>query len=125
MVGSGFGGGTCINFLSKFSKIIDLYIIDKYDQIQTCPFSNLVIGNILNTNDITYNVNQSLNAKFYKKEIKYVNSEKKIIFSDNSSMSYDSLILSPGISFKKPKLTVIQSKIKILSHTVGQVTKKF
>ena len=64
-------------FLSKFSKIIDLYIIDKYDQIQTCPFSNLVIGNILNTNDITYNVNQSLNAKFYKKEIKYVNSEKK------------------------------------------------
>ena len=25
VVGSGFGGGTCIKFLSKFSKILDLY----------------------------------------------------------------------------------------------------
>ena len=39
-------------------------------------------------------------------------------------MSYDSLILSPGISFKKTQIDGYSIEDKILSHTVGQVTKK-
>ena len=105
VVGAGFGGATCINFLSKFSKILDLYVIDQYKEIQTCPFSNLVIGNIINTKDITFNVNENLVAKFYNKKIKYISSEKKrIFFSDDLSMKYDLLILSPGIGFKKNQI---------------------
>ena len=105
VVGSGFGGGTCIKFLSEFSKILDLYVIDKYKKIQTCPFSNLVIGNVMDYKDITFDVNQNLAVKFYNQNIKYINSEKKrIFFSDDSSMMYDLLILSPGISFKKNQI---------------------
>ena len=103
IIGSGFGGGTCVKLLSKFSKILDLHVIDKYEQIQTCPFSNLiVIGNLIDKY-ITFNVNKNLEAKFYNSLVKYINSEKKLIyFSDSSSMNYDFLILSPGIGFKKP-----------------------
>ena len=64
VVGSGFGGGTCVNYLSKFSKILDLHVIDKYSKIQTCPFSNLVIGNLIKTSDITFSVNNKMKAKF-------------------------------------------------------------
>ena len=126
VVGSGFGGGTCVKFLSKFSKILDLYLIDKYQQIQTCPFSNLVIGDIIDTRDITFNINHKLAVKFYNQNIKYISSEKKrIFFSDDSSMSYDFLILSPGISFKKMKLTVIQLMIETQFLIAGQVIRKF
>ena len=65
VVGSGFGGGTCIKFLSKYSKILDLHVIDKYTQIQTCPFSNLVIGNVMDYKDITFDINKNLEAKFH------------------------------------------------------------
>ena len=105
VVGSGFGGGTCIKFLSKFSKILDLHVIDKYTQIQTCPFSNLVLGSVMDYQDITFNVNKNLEAKFHTTQVKYINSEKKrIYFSDDMSMNYDYLILSPGIGFKKNQI---------------------
>ena len=65
VIGSGFGGGTCIKFLSKYSKILDLHVIDKYTQIQTCPFSNLVIGNVMDYKDITFDINKNLEAKFH------------------------------------------------------------
>ena len=105
VIGSGFGGGTCIKFLSKYSKILDLHVIDKYTQIQTCPFSNLVIGNIMDYKDITFDINKKIEAKFHTGEIKYINSEKKrIYFSNDLSMDYDFLILSPGIGFKKNQI---------------------
>ena len=105
VVGSGFGGGTCIKFLSKYSKILDLHVIDKYTQIQTCPFSNLVIGNVMDYRDITFDINKNLEAKFHTGQIKFINSEKKrIFFSKDSSMDYDFLILSPGIGFKKSQI---------------------
>ncbi len=105
VVGSGFGGGTCIKYLSKYSKILDLQVIDKYTQIQTCPFSNLVIGNVMDYKDITFDINKNLEAKFHTGQIKYINPEKKqIYFSDDLSMNYDFLILSPGIGFKKNQI---------------------
>ena len=105
VIGSGFGGGTCIKFLSKYSKILDLHVIDKYTQIQTCPFSNLVIGNIMDYKDITFDINKKIEAKFHTGEIKYINSEKKrIYFSNDLWMDYDFLILSPGIGFKKNQI---------------------
>ena len=105
VIGSGFGGGTCIKFLSKYSKILDLHVIDKYTQIQTCPFSNLVIGNIMDYKDITFDINKNIEAKFHTGEIKYINSEKKrIYFSNDLWMDYDFLILSPGIGFKKNQI---------------------
>ncbi len=52
VIGAGFGGAACINYLSKFTKILDLYVFDKHSSIQTGPFSNLVIGDIFTPQDI-------------------------------------------------------------------------
>ena len=82
-----------------------MHVIDKYTQIQTCPFSNLVLGSVMDYQDITFNVNKNLEAKFHTTQVKYINSEKKrIYFSDDMSMNYDYLILSPGIGFKKNQI---------------------
>ena len=47
VLGAGFGGASCVNYLSNFTDLIDLIVVDKNRWIKTCPFSNLVIGNLL------------------------------------------------------------------------------
>ena len=47
VLGAGFGGASCISYLSNFIHLIELIVVDKNRWIKTCPFSNLVIGNIL------------------------------------------------------------------------------
>ena len=105
VVGGGFGGLSCLKYLSNFSNLLNLTLIEKEKNVQTCPFSNLVIGDIIKSNDITFNVNVSSNLRLVNKEIKFINSDKKkVFFYDNSFLEYDFLILSPGISYKKNQI---------------------
>ena len=80
IIGAGFGGATCLNYLSNFSNLIDLTLIDKNEKIQTCPFSNLVIGDIIRTSQITFSYKKTPNINFLQNKIKFINSEKKRSF---------------------------------------------
>ena len=105
VVGGGFGGLSCLKYLANFSNLLNLTLIEKEKNVQTCPFSNLVIGDIIKSNDITFKVNGSSNSKLVNKEIKFIDSDKKkVFFYDNSFLEYDFLILSPGISYKKNQI---------------------
>ena len=105
IIGAGFGGATCLNYLSNFLNLIDLTIIDKNEKIQTCPFSNLVIGDIIKTSQITFSYKKNSNINFIQNKIKFINSEKKkIFFFDNSYLNFDYLILSPGIGYKNKQI---------------------
>mgnify|MGYP001303843857 FL=1 len=73
IIGAGFGGATCLNYLSNFSNLIDLTIIDKNERIQTCPFSNLVIGDIIKTSQITIRYKKNTNINFIQNKIKFIN----------------------------------------------------
>ena len=81
VLGAGFGGASCINYLSNFTDIIDLVVVDKNSWIKTCPFSNLVIGNLLNESNITFKPKFNSNIKFVINELKFINAEKKKFFS--------------------------------------------
>ena len=105
VIGSGFGGGTVINYLSNFTDIIELVVIDKNKTIQTCPFSNLVIGDVMSKSDITFNVKSRPNILFNNLEVNYIDSsKKKIIFTNKDIINYDYIILSPGIGFKSAQI---------------------
>ena len=79
IIGGGFGGSSCLKYLSNCPDLIDLKIIDKTNKIQTCPFSNLVIGNVMNTSEITFELKSPSFVKSIKEEVKRVDSEKKIV----------------------------------------------
>ncbi len=101
VLGGGFGGGSCLKYFSNFLDLIDLTVIDKYRRIQTCPFSNLVVGGLLETKQTTFNLNFEPKIKYLNEEVKFINAEKKIIIFNNKDMlEYDFLIMSPGIGFK-------------------------
>ncbi len=105
ILGSGFGGASCISYLSNFTHLIDLVVVDKNKWIKTCPFSNLVIGNLLDESNITFKPKFNTNVKFIVNEFKFIDAErKKILFVDNLSLSYDFLIMSPGIGYKNKQI---------------------
>ena len=105
VLGAGFGGASCVNYLSNFTDLIDLIVVDKNRWIKTCPFSNLVIGNLLDESNITFKLRFSKNVKFIVNELKFIDADKKeILFVDELSLDYDFLIMSPGIGYKRKQI---------------------
>ena len=103
ILGSGIGGASCLQYLNKISDLIDLIVIDKNKKIRTGPFSNLVIGDIVEESDITFFLNKKKynNVKFIFDVAKYIDANKKFIeFSDGNKINFDYLIISPGIGYK-------------------------
>ena len=105
VLGAGFGGASCISYLSNFIDLIELIVVDKNRWIKTCPFSNLVIGNMLDESNITFKPKFKRNVKVVINELKFIDAErKKILFVDDLSLDYDFLIISPGIGYKKNQI---------------------
>ena len=70
-----------------FTDLIDLVVVDKNRWIKTCPFSNLVIGNLLDESNITFKPKFNKNIKFVVNELKFIDAErKKILFVDELSL---------------------------------------
>ena len=102
IIGSGIGGLSCLSYLNKISDAIDIIVIDKNKSIRTGPLSNLVLGDILSEEKITFTVDPKKykNVKFVYDEVKYIDSDKKFVkVSDDVSVNFD-FILSPGIGYK-------------------------
>ena len=103
IIGGGFGGGSCLSYLQKFSNQFDIFLIEKNKNYYTCPYSNSVVGGFrsLNNNKFKLNKLKYNNVKLIYKEVKFVDSETKLIkFSDDEFLNYDWLVISPGIDFK-------------------------
>ena len=77
VLGAGFGGASCISYLSNFTDLIDLVVVDRNEWIKTCPFSNLVIGNLIDERNITFKPRFNKNIKFVVNELKFIDADKK------------------------------------------------
>ena len=103
IVGLGIGGATCLQYLNKISNLVDIIVVEKQNEYQTGPLSNLVIGNILKRKDICFKINKK---KYEKVKFVYENvsaidvKSKSVRLSKDLKINYDFLILSPGISYK-------------------------
>ena len=103
IIGGGFGGGSCLSYLQKFSNQFDIFLIEKNKNYYTCPYSNSVVGGFRSLNDNKFYLNNVKynDVKLIYKEVQFVDSETKLIkFSDNEFLNYDWLVISPGIDFK-------------------------
>ncbi|MBS91546.1 MAG: hypothetical protein CMM95_00635 [Rickettsiales bacterium] len=106
IIGLGFGGATCVKYLSNFSQILDLIVIEKNAKIQTCPFSNLVIANVMDYQEIIFKPKINPKIKFNRNNVKFIDPQKKkIVFHNKDFVNYDFLILSPGIGFKSNQIS--------------------
>lgn len=104
VIGGGFGGATCANYIRHYDSSVQVTLIEPNKEFITCPFSNTVLAGIYNIDYIT----QSYDGLTKNRGVKVVHdtvrtidpAAKKVTLKSGSSIEYDRLVVSPGISFR-------------------------
>ncbi len=103
VVGGGFGGTTCARYLKRWGPNLDVTLVERDRQFVTCPFSNEVMAGDLDIGKIThgYDAVAAAGIKVVHDEVTGIDAGgKSINLKNGSRLSYDKLVLSPGIAFK-------------------------
>ncbi len=100
IIGAGWGGLSAAKTIKKINSKVEVIIIDPNKQFVSCPMSNWVIGQLKKIDDITFNLDNLKNnygIKFIHETATNIDPDRNIIITDNQKITYDKLILSPGV----------------------------
>ena len=122
VVGGGYGGATVAKYLRMWSEgAVQVTLIERNPTFISCPISNLVIGGTKTMEDITVSYDGLKNkwgVRVVQDEVAGIDATKKTVsLKSGGSMSYDRLVLSPGVDFmwsEIPALTDASAQNKIL-----------
>jgi sulfide dehydrogenase [flavocytochrome c] flavoprotein subunit len=103
-VGGGFGGATCANYLKRYDPSLRVTLVEPNKTFYTCPFSNTVIAGV---NDMAY-IGHSYDGLRKNRGVEVVHdwvtaidaTKKKVSLKGGKALSYDKLVVSPGIDFR-------------------------
>ncbi len=122
VVGGGYGGATVAKYLRMWSEGgVHVTLIERNPTFISCPISNLVIGGQKTMEDITISY-EGLRSKWgvrvIQDDVVAVDAAKKTVsLKGGSALSYDRLVLSPGVDFmwdEIPGLKSAEAQNKIL-----------
>ncbi len=104
VIGGGFGGATVAKYLRQADAQIEVVLIEPKKAFVTCPFSNMVLGGIRTMKSITHGYD-TLRDKhgvivLHDLVTDIEPGAKRIRLKNGKTMTYDRLVVSPGIDFK-------------------------
>lgn len=102
VIGGGFGGATVARYVKAFDPSLDVVLIEPNKSYTTCPFSNAYLGGIVDLKSITHSYSGLAKAgvRVMHDVATGLDAQKKRVLTQNNGMlSYDRLIVSPGIDF--------------------------
>ncbi|WP_153146649.1 FCSD flavin-binding domain-containing protein [Dechloromonas sp. H13] len=122
VVGGGYGGATVAKYLRMWSEgSVQVTLIERNPTFISCPISNLVIGGTKTMEDITVSYDGLKNkwgVRIVQDEVVAVDAAKRSIsLAKGGAMSYDRLVLSPGVDFmwdQIPGLNNADAQAKVL-----------
>jgi NADPH-dependent 2,4-dienoyl-CoA reductase/sulfur reductase-like enzyme len=105
VIGGGAGGGTAARYIAKDSKgAIEVLLVEPSKQYYTCFFSNLYLGGFRDYASIGHsyeNLTRNHGVGVLHDWADNIDRDKKIVhLASGARISYDRLVLSPGIDFK-------------------------
>ena len=103
VVGGGFAGATCARYIRRYASDIDVTLIEPVSTYHTCPMSNAVIGGLKNMSYIAQNYKTlaSHGIQIVSDTVTEIDAAgKKLTLKNGSSLSWDFLVVAPGIDFK-------------------------
>ena len=101
VVGGGFGGATAAKYLRRAG--VNVTLIEPTTTFATCPFSNTVLGGMNEIDFITHNYGGLEGHGIdvvHDRVIRINPTAKSVTLDKGTAVSYDRLILSPGIDLK-------------------------
>jgi sulfide dehydrogenase [flavocytochrome c] flavoprotein chain len=115
VVGGGFGGATVAKYLRMWSQMgVDVTLVERNPLFISCPMSNLVIGGEKTMADITMGYDGLKNTwgvKVMQDTVTGIDAaSRKITLASGAVLSYDRLVLSPGIEFMFDQVAGLESE---------------
>ncbi len=103
IVGGGAGGATVAHHLKKSAPELDVTLVEVQPHYTTCFFSNLYLGGFRTLDSLTHGYDglKGIGVNVVHDMATGVDTAKKTVtLKDGDRLSYDRLVLSPGIDFK-------------------------
>jgi sulfide dehydrogenase [flavocytochrome c] flavoprotein subunit len=103
VIGGGFGGATAARYLRRYDPSLSVTLVERDSRFVTCPFSNHVIAGFSDIAGITHGYRGLTHhgVTVIKGEAVAVDAVKKSVsLADGKRLTYDRLVLSPGIDLK-------------------------
>ena len=103
VVGGGYGGATCAAYLRRFGPDVEVTLIETNTTFHSCPFSNVVIAGDLEMDAISFSYDglKGRGVNVVHDTVTGIDAAgKKVSLASGGDMTYDMLVVSPGISFK-------------------------
>ncbi len=114
VVGGGYGGATVAKYLRMWSEGgVQVTLVERNPTFISCPISNLVIGGQKTMEDITVsydNLKSKWGVRVIQDDVVAVDAAKKTVsLKAGGALSYDRLVLSPGVDFMWDEIPGLQS----------------
>jgi sulfide dehydrogenase [flavocytochrome c] flavoprotein subunit len=103
VIGAGFGGTIVAKTIRMLDPGIEVVLVERQKQHVICPFSNLVIAGLRQIDELTFGYDKlaaNYGIRLMYGEASAIDTEKKRILVNDEFISYDRLVLSPGIDFR-------------------------
>ena len=103
VIGGGFGGASCARALRQLDAKLQVSLIEPNQTFTACPFSNEVIAGMreLSAQQFTYEKIAARGVNVIPQAAAKVDPQARTVtLADGSSLSYDRLVLSPGIDLR-------------------------
>jgi len=115
VVGGGFGGATAAKYIRKWSNNkIEVVLVERNANFVSCPMSNTVLGGTRKIEDLTMSygtLQKKYGVKLIKGEVTAIDPDKKTVMLADGHLSYDRLIVSPGVDFMFDKVEGLDAKV--------------
>jgi sulfite dehydrogenase len=102
VIGGGFGGATAAKYIRQWDPSIDVVLVERDAGFVSCPISNLVLGGFASMQDISHSQDglRRHGVQVVRDEAVAVDATKKTVsLARGGEISYERLIVSPGIDF--------------------------
>ncbi|MFS2139537.1 FCSD flavin-binding domain-containing protein [Duganella sp. Dugasp56] len=101
VVGGGYGGATAARYVRMWSEgAIDVTLVEPNASFISCPLSNLVLGGSKQIADLTMSYDRMQGIRVLRDTVTSIDTTKRTLaLADGATLSYDRLIVSPGVDF--------------------------
>src|SRR3954469_8539055 len=100
VIGGGFGGASCARALRKADPKLDVTLVEPNTTFTSCPLSNEVIAGLrdIAAQQFTYDKIAAEGVRVIAQAATTIDPQaRKVTLADGSTLSYERLVLSPGI----------------------------
>lgn len=113
VVGGGYAGATAAKYLRMWSLgSIEVVVVEANSQFVSCPLSNLVLGGSKSINDLTFGydaLKANHGIKWVQDTVTAIDASTKKVIMLRGELTYDRLIVAPGIDFIYDSLPMLAS----------------